>query len=227
MPPGPGAPRSALQAVLFDMDGTLVDTEPVWGAAELALAARYGAPWTHADGLGLVGNDLLDSGIFIRRRMGLPLSPEEIVDELVTSVLTSLRSGGVRWQPGALDLLAECNRAAMPTALVTMSYRNLADAVVDALPFGRFDAVITGEDVVHGKPAPEAYVRAAELLGVDVTASIAIEDSPTGAASAEAAGCLVITVPHAVPVPVTVNRRELRTLSGVTLAELRRLAEQR
>ncbi len=216
-----------IQAVLFDMDGTLVDTEPAWGAAEQALAARYGAPWTHDDGLALVGNDLLASGAYIRRRMGLPLSPQQIVDELVSSVLPSLRSGGVRWQPGALDLLAECTRAGMPTALVTMSYRNLAGAVVDALPVGRFDALVTGEDVVDGKPAPEAYVRAAELLGVDVTASIAIEDSPTGAASAEAAGCLVITVPHAVPVPLTANRRELSTLSGVTLADLRRLAEQR
>lgn len=218
---------SELQAVLFDMDGTLCDTEPAWMAAEFALADRYAAPWTHEDGLRLVGNDLLVSGSYIQRRMGLSLSPAEIVDELVTAVVGSVAADGVTWRPGALELLAECNDAGLPTALVTMSYRELADVVVAALPAGRFDAVVTGQDVVRGKPAPDAYLRAAELLGVETSASIAIEDSATGAASAEAAGCLVVAVPHHVDIPTRPGRVQLPTLAGLSPGDLRALAAQR
>jgi HAD superfamily hydrolase (TIGR01509 family) len=218
---------SELQAVLFDMDGTLCDTEPAWMAAEFALAERYGAPWSHEDGLQLVGNDLMVSGAYIQRRMGLPLSPAEIVAELVSAVVASVAADGVAWRPGALELIGECNRAGLPTALVTMSYRPLAGAVVDALPAGRFDAVVTGEDVVRGKPAPDAYLRAAELVGVEAGASIAIEDSATGAASAEAAGCLVVAVPHHVQIPRAPGRVHLPSLAGISLDDLCTLAAQR
>jgi HAD superfamily hydrolase (TIGR01509 family) len=218
---------SELQAVLFDMDGTLCDTEAMWMAAEFALAARCGAPWTHEDGLRLVGSDLLVSGAYIRRRMGLTLSPEEIVSELLTTVVASVASDGVSWRPGAIELLVECNDRGVPTALVTMSYRVLVDAVVAALPAGRFDAVVTGQDVERGKPAPDAYALAADLLGVEATASIAIEDSATGAASGAAAGCLVLAVPHTVPIPRSVAPHQVATLGGTTLEQLRALARQR
>jgi HAD superfamily hydrolase (TIGR01509 family) len=218
---------SELQAVLFDMDGTLCDTEAAWMAAEFALAARCGAPWTREDGLRLVGSDLQVSGAYIQRRMGLTLSPEEIVSELITAVVASVESEGVSWRPGAVELLAECNDAGVPTALVTMSYRLLVDAVVAALPAGRFDAVVTGEDVEHGKPAPDAYARAAELLGVEATASIAIEDSTTGAASGAAAGCLVLAVPNTVPIARTAAPHQVATLAGIRLEQLRTLARQR
>jgi HAD superfamily hydrolase (TIGR01509 family) len=216
-----------LQAVLFDMDGTLCDTEPAWMAAEFALAEAYGAEWTTDDGLRLVGNDLAVSGEYIKRRMRLTLSAQEIVAALLTSVEASVRTAGVTWRPGAVELLVQCNAADLPTALVTMSYRKLVDAVVSALPAGRFGAVVTGEDVVRGKPAPDAYLLAAERLGVEGRACIAIEDSATGAASAEAAGCLVIGVPHQVAIPASPNLRWLPSLAGCTVDDLRRLAAQR
>jgi HAD superfamily hydrolase (TIGR01509 family) len=218
---------SELQAVLFDMDGTLCDTEHVWMSAEFALAARYDAQWTREDGLRLVGNDLLASGSYIRKRMALPLSPAEIVQELMSTVVASVAADGVSWRPGAVELLVQCNDAAVPTALVTMSYRALVDAVVAALPSGRFGAVVTGEDVARGKPAPDAYARAAELLGVEATASIAIEDSTTGAASAAAAGCHVLAVPHTLPIPDSAAPNQVTTLEGVTLEQLQALARQR
>lgn len=218
---------SELQAVLFDMDGTVCDTEPAWIAAEFALARRHGAQWTRDDGLRLVGNDLLDSGAYIRQRMGLALSPEQIVDELLEDVLAAVASAGVQWRPGALELLMECNQAGLPTALVTMSYRRLTDAIVSAMPAGRFDTVVTGEEVAFGKPAPDAYLLAAERLGVEASACVAIEDSATGADSGEAAGCLVVAVPNHVDIPAAPGRRHLPTLRGVTLDDLRALKAQR
>jgi len=218
---------SELQAVLFDMDGTLCDTEPSWIAAEHDLAARHGATWSEQDGLALVGRNLLDSGAYIKQRMGLPDSPAEVVDELIGGVIRKVRELGVPWMPGALELVEACNAAGVPTAMVTMSYRSFAGAIVEAMPRGRFDAVITGDEVDRGKPDPEPYLRAAEVLGVEPGGSIAIEDSPTGATSAEAAGCLVVVVPNHVEVPTTPTMVTLPTLSGVSPELLANLLSER
>jgi len=218
---------SELQAVLFDMDGTLCDTEPSWMAAEHDMAARYGATWTTEDGLALVGRNLLDSGAYIKERMGLPQSPAEVVDELIKGVIEKVGHFGVTWMPGATELLAACNDAGVPTAMVTMSYRNFAGAIVDAMPRGRFDALITGDEVERGKPDPEPYLVAAEALGVEPAASVAIEDSPTGATSAAAAGCLVVVVPNHVEVPTTPAMVTLPTLSGVSPEVLANLLSER
>jgi beta-phosphoglucomutase-like phosphatase (HAD superfamily) len=111
--------------------------------------------------------------------------------------------------------------AGVPSALVTMSWRSLADAVLAALPDDTFSAVITGDEVEHGKPHPEPYLAAARALGVEVGDCVAIEDSPTGVRSAVAAGVPTIAVPHVVPVPVTVGAVQLPSLRGITPADLR------
>ncbi len=201
--------EKSLQAVLFDMDGTLCETEPAWMRAEQDMAMHYGATWTAEDGLALVGNSLIDSGVYMKRRMGLAQTPEEVVEELVDRVVAAIVEQGVEWRPGAVDLLTACNDAEIPTALVTMSYDRFASAVVKALPAGRFDVVVTGESVERGKPAPDAYLMAADLLGVEPSSTVAIEDSPPGAASAEAAGCVVVVVPNHVEIPQTAARTEL------------------
>ncbi|MGI8578244.1 MAG: HAD family hydrolase [Nocardioidaceae bacterium] len=218
---------TALEAVLLDMDGTLCDTEPAWIASEFAIAERYGARWTREDGLALVGNDLIASGRYVKQRMGLSLTPEQIVDEMIDGVCEAVRREGVQWRPGALDLVSDCGNFGMPIALVTMSYARFAKAIVAAMPVGRFDAVVTGDEVTRGKPAPDAYLTAAALLSADPAACVAIEDSATGAAAAQAAGCLVVVVPHQVPVPAAPDRRELATLKGVTVRDLRRWMSQR
>jgi HAD superfamily hydrolase (TIGR01509 family) len=212
-----------LQAVLFDMDGTICETEPAWMTAEQAMAREYGATWTREDGLALVGNNLIDSGVYIKRRMNLPQSPEAVVEELVDRVVVELAAHDIEWRPGAVELLTACNEAGLPTALVTMSYDRFADAVVKALPGGRFDVVVTGESVERGKPHPDAYLMAADLLGVAPAGTVAIEDSPTGAASAEAAGCRVVVVPNHVEVPLTPARVEVASLLDLDVPRLKSL----
>ncbi|HUP99509.1 MAG TPA: HAD family phosphatase [Aeromicrobium sp.] len=199
-------------AVLWDLDGTLVDTEPVWMAAELELAAEHGVEWTHDDGLALVGLALPDSGAYIQRRLESELTPAAIVDYLVKRVAASLEQF-VPWRPGALDLVAAFADAGVPQALVTMSYAPIATAVAHHVPFA---AVVTGDAVVMGKPDPEAYLTAASLLGCEPADCLAIEDSPTGAASASAAGCEVLVIPHLVDVPMAPRRFTHETLTGLS-----------
>ena len=182
-------------AVLWDMDGTLVDTEPYWIASERSLVARYGGEWPDHHAHHLVGFDLLDAGAYIAEHGPVPLTPAEIVDDLLDGVTTRVHDE-IPWRPGARELLAELVGHGVPCALVTMSWRRVAAAVVDALPTGSFTTVVCGDDVTNGKPHPEPYLKAAALLSVDPQECIAIEDSPTGVASAHAAGCRVLGVPN-------------------------------
>lgn len=203
-------------AVLWDLDGTIVDTEPLWMAAEHDLAAAHGKIWTDEDALQLVGNSLIASGEYIRTKLEIDLSAEEIVDYLVGRLAASLRDH-IEWRPGARELIAALDAAGVPQALVTMSYTAIAEPVAASLPFR---AVVTGDAVARPKPFPDPYLLAAEKLGVDATKCLAIEDSRTGATSANAAGCDVLVVPHFVTVPEADRRRLIPTLAGVTPADL-------
>lgn len=207
------------KAVLWDMDGTIVDTEPYWIAEEHALVESYGGRWSAELAHQCVGNALLVSARIIRDNSPVALTPEEIVDRLLDGVIRRMRES-VPWRPGARDLLAECRAAAVPCALVTMSYQSFAAVLVDALPDGTFSAVVTGDIVTNGKPHPEPYLMAAELLGVDPAECVAIEDSPTGVRSAVASGARTYAVPHIVDVPADTGAHLLAGLSGVRLADL-------
>lgn len=216
---GPGAGEQGLAAVLWDMDGTLVDTEPYWIATEYALAEEYGGTWSHELALELVGNDLLESGRFIAERMPLPLSPEEVVERLLDGVVARVEED-VPWRPGARELLADLRAHGVPCALVTMSYERFVGPILAALPPGSFQVVVTGDQVTRGKPDPEPYLSAARLLGVAPGDCLAIEDSNTGCRSAESAGCTVLAVPNHVPLAPGERRVFADTLAGLDTAAL-------
>ena len=200
-PEPPSAPPGALPAaLLWDMDGTLVDTEPCWFAAEHALVAEHGRAWSDADALSLVGNDLLTSAQVLRERGGVDLPVRRIVEVLTEDVRARV-AAQVPWRPGALELLTAARRAGLPCALVTASWRTLVDAVLGALPEGTFAAVVTGDEVARGKPDPEPYATAARALGVEPGRCLALEDSPNGLASALAAGVPTVGITHHVALP--------------------------
>src|SRR5262249_49144179 len=208
---GPRGARPGLPAaVLWDMDGTLVDTEPYWIECEYELVTEHGGSWSVEHAHALVGNNLLTSAAYIREHGPVPLPPEEIVDILLAGVVDRVREN-VPWRPGALDLLEDLHAHAVPCALVTMSYRNFAEAVLAALPRGGSAGGAAGDDVTMGKPHPEPYLTAARLLAADPADCVAIEDSPTGVASAEAAGIPVLAVQHLVPIPSGPGRRVVST----------------
>jgi len=221
--PRPPGERRALAAVLWDMDGTLVDTEPYWIRAETELVTTHGGTWTQADAHALVGLDLLDSAAYIRRVGGVDMAPAAIVEMMMERVIEQV-AAAPPWRPGALDLLAALRAAGVPSVLVTMSWRRLVGAVVDLLPAGSFAATVAGDEVERGKPHPEPYLAAADILGVAPGACVAIEDSPTGARSARAAGCVVLGVPHVVEIPPDVVDAIAPSLTAVDVETLRGLA---
>ena len=217
------AEHTPLAAVLWDMDGTLVDTEDYWIAREFEIVAEHGnGAWSQAHGHALVGRDLRDSARYMALHGDLQLPIDHIVQLLLDGVIARVRQR-VPWRPGAHELLADLGAAGIPCALVTMSWRRLTDALLPALPARSFATVVTGDDVSQGKPHPEAYLTAAAQLGVLPQQCIAIEDSPTGARSAHAAGCVTLTVPQLVPIPAGVGHYQLATLQGVRAQDLRQI----
>jgi len=210
---------SRADAVLWDMDGTLVDTEPYWLDAERAIVEAHGGVWTDADAKAVIGSAMTDSARYIREKGAVDLPPEEIVERLLDSVVARVGQE-MPWRPGARELLTELRARHVPCALVTMSYERLVAPVLAQLPKGTFDVVVTGDAVERGKPHPEPYLHAAGLLGVDPARCLAIEDSNTGARSAEAAGCLVLVVENHVAVEPGERRVLLDTLVGVTADDL-------
>lgn len=209
-------------AVLWDMDGTLVDTEPYWIAAEHELVDAHGGTWTLEDALSLVGNPLVVSARILRERGGVDLPDEEIVAFLVRRVVEQLRVE-VPWQPGARELLVALREAGVPCALVTMSYREIAEPVAALAPEGSFATLVCGDEVERGKPDPEPYLLAAERLGVDVARCVAIEDSPAGIASGLAAGARTLGVEAVVPVRPAPGLSRTPTLEAIDLGALARI----
>ena len=213
----------ALQAVFWDMDGTLVDTEPYWIAAEKDLTGSFGIEWTDAQAEAMVGQ-ALEFGAGMLRRAGVPLTVREIIDRLIGQVAGQVRRD-VPWRPGAREMLAGLAEAGVPCALVTMSEAVLAQEIVRALPAGTFDVVVTGDMVTAGKPDPEPYQLAFDMLSrslpdLDKAGVVAVEDSLPGATSALAAGLVTLGIPNFVPLPEGTVRHEWATLAGRGVRDL-------
>ena len=210
---GPGAVTTVgTGAVLFDMDGLLIDSEPLWLEAETAVMARLGADWTPADQAQLLGGSLVRTVRYLLGKATRPASPGQVAEWLMTRVTELIRDRGVPLRPGARELLAEVAAARLPHALVTSSERGFMDAVLARTGL-RFDVLVCADDVSMTKPDPEPYLLAAKLLGAEPACCVALEDSPNGVASAEAAGCRVIAVPSLIPIEPAPGRTVVRSLA--------------
>lgn len=209
-------------AVLWDMDGTLIDSEPYWLASESAFAAAHDSSWGQDDGLGVIGMSLYESSKLIKERVGSSLEPQQIIDQITDGVLSQLERS-IPWRPGARELLKLLRDNNVKTALVTGSMHRMAKKVADQIGFEAFDVIIGGDDVVMGKPHPESYLKAASILGVDPTHCVALEDSLTGITAAEAAGTKAIGIAHIVEIPAAEGRILWPTLKGVQMDDLRAL----
>ena len=207
-------PEGAPAAILWDMDGTLIDTEPYWMGSEAELVQSFGGRWTDDDGLAMVGKPLVDGALIMQDR-GVDMTIPEIVEWIVERVGSHL-AREVPWQPGAYETLQVLRDLGIPMALVTASYDSLAATFIDTAPAGTFDAVVTGEQVANGKPHPEPYLMAAERLGVEITDCIAFEDSLPGVASALASGATTIGVRSAVPIAPRPGLSRIRNLTQLS-----------
>ncbi|MGV8880713.1 MAG: HAD family hydrolase [Rhodoglobus sp.] len=206
-------------AVLWDMDGTLVNTEPYWMTAEHELVTSFGGTWSHEEGLQLVGSGLWHSARILQAK-GVELGEQTIIDRLTKRVTELLEEQGIPWRPGARELLLELRETGIKTALVTMSLSTMAHHVADRLGFVGFDVVVAGDDVTHAKPHPEPYLKAANLLGVNIAECCALEDSEPGIASASASGAVTVGVPFMVNIAESTEYTLWPTLAGRTVSDL-------
>jgi HAD superfamily hydrolase (TIGR01509 family) len=212
-----------LEAVLFDMDGLLVDTEPLWFETESEVMARLGAQWTVADQERLLGGSMSNTVGYLLSKAVRPAAADEVARWMLDGMLDRAAQGRVIVRPGARELLSAVAAAGIPYALVTSSQREFAEAVIRGAGF-RFPVTVAAEDVPATKPAPDPYLHAAKRLNADPERCVAIEDSPNGVASATAAGCRVIAVPSLTPIGPAAGRLVVPSLAGVTVATLRDLA---
>lgn len=213
-------------AVLWDFDGTLLDTESIWMASEKRVMADFGANWSTAQALQLVGMPADDNSKLmldaIEEQVGVrpDIDPADFWTLVSSGVTTALRTGELPWRPGALELLTELHELGIPMALVSASPRELLMSGVDRMIPGVFSTIVAGTDLTHGKPHPEGYLRAASELDVDPYDCIVIEDSLPGVTAGRASGAVVVAVPCAKPLPLDDGQVNLDSLAGVTADDL-------
>jgi len=219
-----------LQAVLWDMDGLLVDTEPVWTVAEEELAERLGGTWSDELKARIVGTRLEVSVPTILSWYGVEPTDVVVADTScwLLERMVELFSERLEVLPGVRDLLAALAEQEVPVALVSSSYRVLVDAVL-AHGIGHFAVTVAGDEVRQGKPHPEPYDTACRRLGVDPLRCVVLEDSPAGVASGSAAGCAVVAVPSVAGVVFDPAPRRLvaASLADVSVGQLRALVRDR
>jgi HAD superfamily hydrolase (TIGR01509 family) len=203
-------------AVLFDMDGLLVDSEPVWFDVEAEVMAGLGVRWTKADQAACVGGPTDRSSAYMLDLAGSDLRVEELEGRLVAGMVDRLHRH-VPLRPGAVDLVDAVRSAGVPAALVSSSHRLLVDAALTGLGRERFDVTIAGDEIEYGKPGPEPYLAACAWLDVAPSRCVVLEDSPVGVASGQAAGCVVVAVPSVTPVEPADRRVVIDTLEGIDL----------
>lgn len=209
-----------LQAVLWDMDGTMVRTEELWVESEERTMAKLGSVWTAQDSAVAIGGPLDRVAEYMAERVGR--STSDVAQILVDDIEELMASREIPWMPGAAELHEDLIAAGVAQALVSNSWRELMDSVLDRLDTV-FDVVIAGDEVARPKPDPMPYVTASRLLGASTSQTVVLEDSPTGVRSALAAGCAVVGVPQDSELPEHPRLTVVDSLAKVDVQMLRSL----
>jgi len=205
------------QAVLWDLDGTIIDSEPYWLRSEQRMVEEFGGTWSEADGMALVGSGLTFAATEMQRH-GVTLPVDVIVQRMVDEV-DAMIAEQIPWREGARELLDSIHAAGIPQVIVTMSYRSTAHFIANAV--GIFAAVVSGEDVTHPKPHPEPYLMGAAAVGAEPRLCVALEDSIPGNASAVAAGVVTIAVPLHIAIPDSPEYTTWHTIVGRDVSDIR------
>ena len=214
--------NSFFDAVFFDMDGLLVDSEPEWLLSEIEVTAPYGYTWLPEDQVACLGGPLTRVGQYMFDKCGQQQSPEYFTQTLIDTQVARMR-GNTPTMPGAISLLKELQSNGVKTALVSASPRIIVDAVLDNVGHDLFPFSISSDDVTNTKPNPECYVKAAQICGVEISNCLVFEDSLTGMNAAIASGAFLIGVPHLVSIQESEKVRVIKSLEQLSFAKLAEL----
>jgi HAD superfamily hydrolase (TIGR01509 family) len=210
------------EAVFFDMDGLMVDSEPEWLQSETEVTAAFGYSWLEEDQVACLGGPLTKVGQYMYDKCGQKQSPEFFTQTLIDTQVARMR-GSTPTMPGAIELVRELQLHGVKTALVSASPRNIVDAVLDNLGHDLFPFSISSDDVAVTKPDPECYLKAASKSGSDISNCLVFEDSITGITAAKASGAFLIAVPHLVSVAESERIRVIKSLEQLSYSKLSQL----
>lgn len=208
-----------MSAILFDMDGTLIDSEPLWLEAEIEIMEELGCNWDQQDQINCLGGPIDKTENYMQDRSN-NIKPFGYFTKKLDDVMEKKLSTKLNLIPNALEIISDCKRSELKIALVTASSGRLMRAVLKRFPVGIFDTTVSYDDVKRSKPDPEPYLLAAKTLGVDITNCVVIEDSLTGVQSGLNAGAQVIGIPHLVKMPSNANLRVVESLSEINMDRL-------
>ena len=207
------------EAILIDMDGTLVDSEPLWFAGEAQLMAQFDFEWKHENQAQVLGGPIAKVGRYMSQLANGANTPEFFSESLIANVSASFEEQ-LSLLPGALQILEGAKSMGIPVALVSASPRQLVEACDRFLGVGFFDALVSCDDVTNTKPDPESYLKAAQILGVAISNCLVLEDSQTGVTSGKASGAKVIAIPHLVSIKEDDQVKVVKTLAGLQVTDL-------
>ncbi len=208
-----------MSAILFDMDGTLIDSEPLWLEAEIEIMEELGCNWDQQDQINCLGGPIDKTENYMQDRSN-NIKPFGYFTKKLDDVMEKKLSTKLNLIPNALEIVNDCKRSELKIALVTASSGRLMSAVLKRFPVGIFDTTVSYDDVKRSKPDPEPYLLASKTLGVDITNCVVIEDSLTGVQSGLNAGAQVIGIPHLVKMPSNPNLRVVESLSEINMDRL-------
>ena len=207
------------EAVFFDMDGLMVDSEPEWFQSEVEVTSPFGYTWLEVDQIACLGGPLSKVGQYMFDKCGQQRSPEYFTQALIDTQVARMR-GNTPTMPGAMELVRELQSHGIKTALVSASPRNIVDAVLDNVGHDLFPFSISADDVQNTKPDPEGYLKAASMSGSEITNCLIFEDSLTGMNAAIASGAYLIGVPHLVTIEESERVRVIKSLEQISYAKL-------